>query len=148
MRRVTLEPKALDALVAAVPQLARVGSPVRLFAEPDDADAVRKRGGDADLAGFALTASPLVWNPAGSDEVLVVAGRGKRDAFVAAFWRLPDDSYRLASSMVFADDLGPFVLGYQSWLRDKLLWSSCWKCLGEGGTIALRDGRRVVVTQD
>lgn len=146
-RRVELDPKQLGEMLGAVPQLARLKDGVRLFSEPDDVNAVRKRGNDAPLDGFTLTTSPIVWNPVGADEVLVVAGRARKDSFVAAFHRLPGDRYRVASSMIFADDPGPFVLGFAGYVRDKLLWSSCWKCSGEGGAVTLREGRRVVVVQ-
>ena len=32
-------------------------------------------------------------------------------------------------------------------VRERLLWSSCWKCAGEGGAVSLRDGRRVIIVQ-
>lgn len=147
-RKVSLDPKQVSEMFSAMPQLAAVKDGIRFFSEPDDTAIVRKRGKDADAEGFTLTTSPLLWNPVGWDEVLVLAGRTKKDSFVVALYHLPGDRYRLASSMVFADDLGPFVLGYNPALRERLVWSSCWKCAGEGGAISTRDGgRRVVVVQ-
>ena len=49
--------------------------------------------------------------------------------------------------LVLANDLGPFALAYHPEVRERLLWSSCWKCSGEGGAVAFRDGRRVVIVQ-
>lgn len=168
IRRATIEPARLTEIIAEFPQFARLKDGVRLFTEPDDVATVLRKGTGAggantgggtsadggaassdatDQEGFTLTASPLLWNPAPGEELLVVAGRAKKDSFVAAFYRLPQDRFRFASAMVFADDVGPFVIAYNPKVRERLLWSSCWKCSGEGGAIALRDGRRVVVLQ-
>jgi hypothetical protein len=147
VRKVTLEAKQVAEMLGAVPQLASLQDGLRFYAEPDDVATVHKRGQRADLEGWTLTASPLVWNPVAGDEVLVLLARAKKDAVVAAFWRLPGDRYRLASSMVFQDETGPFALAYHGSIREKLLWSSCWRCPGEQGAIVLREGKRVVVVQ-
>ena len=121
------------------------------FNEPDDTATVLRRGktaqGPADLEGFTLTTSPLLWNPAPGEEVVVVLGRGAKDSFIVALYRLPDNHYKLASSLLLVNDAGPFALAYHSEVRERLLWSSCWKCTGEGGTVSLRDGRRVIIVQ-
>ncbi len=150
-RKIALEPKQVAEIFANIPQLASVGSQIRYFSEPDDTATVLRRGktaqGPADLEGFTLTTSPLLWNPAPGEEVIVVLGRGAKDSFIVALYRLPDNRYKLASSLLFANDTGPFALAYHSDVRERLLWSSCWKCAGEGGTVSLRDGRRVIIVQ-
>ena len=77
----------------------------------------------------------------------MVLGRGAKDSFIVALYRLPDNHYKLASSLLLVNDPGPFALAYHSEVRERLLWSSCWKCTGEGGTVSLRDGRRVIIVQ-
>ena len=122
-----------------------------LFLDPDDPATVLKRGktpqGPPDTEGFTLTTSPLLWNPAPGEEVVVVLGRSAKDSFIVALYKLPDNRYRLASSLLLVNDLGPFALAYHPEVRERLLWSSCWKCAGEGGAVSLRDGRRVIIVQ-
>jgi len=103
--------------------------------------------GPAAPEGFTLTTSPVLWNPLPGEELLVVVGHGARDSFIVAMYRLPDNRYKLASSLLLVNDLGPFVIAYHPEVRERLLWSSCWKCAGEGGAVSLRDGRRVVIVQ-
>jgi hypothetical protein len=150
-RKITLEPKQIAEIFSTIPQLASVGSQIRYFTEPDDTATVLRRGktaqGPADLEGFTLTTSPLLWNPAPGEEVVVVLGRGAKDSFIVALYRLPDNKYRLASSLLLMNDTGPFALAYHGEVRERLIWSSCWKCTGEGGTVSLRDGKRVIIVQ-
>jgi hypothetical protein len=148
-QKLGLDAAAVGDILATVPELASLSQPIRFFAEPDDTATVLRRGKarTTDTDGFMLTASPLLWNPAPGDELVVVLGRSGRDSFLVALYRLPDKRYRLAASLLFADDAGPFALAYHPQIRERLLWSACWKCQGEGGTVSLRDGRRVVIVQ-
>jgi hypothetical protein len=146
--KIALEPAQVAEIFAAIPQLASLQS-IRYFSEPDDPTAVVKRGksGTTDTEGYVLTTSPLLWNPAPGEEVVVVLGRGNKDSFVVALYRLPDNRYRLASSLLLVNDVGPFVLAYHPEVRERLVWTSCWKCSGEGGAVSLRDGRRIIIVQ-
>jgi formylglycine-generating enzyme required for sulfatase activity len=148
-KRAGLSSAKVSEILATIPELASLPGPVRFFAEPDDTATVLRRGKakTSDLDGFTLTTSPLVWNPAPGDELLVILGRSGRDSFIAALYQLPGDRYRLAASLLFASDQGPFALAYHPEIRERIIWSSCWKCQGEGGTVALRDARRVVIVQ-
>jgi hypothetical protein len=148
-RKIALEPAQVAEIFATIPQLASLQS-IRYFAEPDDPTTVLKRGKTGatnDTEGYVLTTSPLLWNPAPGEEVVVVLGRGNKDSFVVALYRLPDNRYRLASSLLLVNDVGPFVLAYHPEVRERLVWTSCWKCSGEGGAVSLRDGRRVIIVQ-
>ena len=149
-RKIALEPSQLAEIFATIPQLSSLQS-IRFFSDPEDPTTVLKRGkstpGAPDTEGFTLTTSPLLWNPAPGEEVVVVLGRGAKDSFIVALYRLPDNKYKLASSLLFANDVGPFALAYHPEVRERLLWSSCWKCAGEGGAVSFRDGRRVVIVQ-
>jgi hypothetical protein len=151
IHRAELSATELSEIVASTPKLSSLKPPFRFFVEPDDPATVLQRSASSDhapdLEGFTLTTSPLVWNPAPGDELLVATGHGARDSFIVALYRLPDNRYKLASSLILVNDLGPFVLAYHPDVRERILWSSCWKCLGEGGAVSLRDGRRVVIVQ-
>jgi len=146
-RKAQIDPVQVAGIFEGFAALSAIRAPVRFFSEPDDTATVLRRGGGADLEGFTLTTSPLVWNPAPGDEVLVVLGKTSKDSFLVALYRLPGGRYRIASSLVMLGDTGPFALGYRQEVRERIIWSSCWKCRGEEGTISLRDGKRIIIVQ-
>jgi hypothetical protein len=145
-QRVQLDPGQVTKMMQSVPELALLGE-VTFFTEPDDVNRVTARG-DAGRGGNNLTTSPLLWSPDLGEEILVMTGLGSSgSSFIAAFHRLPDDRYRLASSFVLKDDKGPIVLGFNGWAKNRVTWSTCWGCLGEEGAILYRKSRRVVIEQ-
>lgn len=147
VRKVSMDAKRVAEIFSKIPRLAELAEDLRLYSEPYDVNVVRKRGSE-DVGNWLFTASPLLWTPAGGVPHLVLTGKSKKDAFIVALEQLPDGDYRLASSFVFRNDPGPFVLVYTPEARERLLWTSCWKCSGENGAIVARDsGRRVVVVQ-
>jgi len=94
-----------------------------------------------------LTTSPLLWNPVPGEQIVVLAGRAAKDSFVVAFYRLPGDRYRIASTLVLKDEKGPIALGFNGYVRKRLFWATCWDCRGESGNVTYRDDGRVVITQ-
>ena len=145
-RPVKLDAAQVTNMIKSIPRLADLGD-VTFFREPDDVNRVVGRG-DAGKQGNTLTTSPLLWSPMLGEELLVLAGLGSSgSAFVAAFYRLPNDRYRLASSFVLKNEPGPIVLGYNGWTQNRLTWSTCWGCLGEEGLIIHREASRVVIEQ-
>lgn len=144
-RRTTLDSGKLAQLVDASPELSRVRG-ARLFKETDINDVLDKAKSPPGEA-LTVTVDPILWSPEPGTELLVVTGRGKGGAFVAAFHVLPGDKYRLASSLVFANEQGPIVLAYQGNLHREILWSMAWGSAGEGGAVAYRDDHRAVVVQ-
>ncbi|HNS99109.1 MAG TPA: SUMF1/EgtB/PvdO family nonheme iron enzyme [Polyangiaceae bacterium] len=145
-RRAKLDASQVASMLRTVPQLADLGE-VKFFQEPDDVNRVVARG-DAGRQGNTLTTSPLLWSPALGEELLVMAGLGASgSSFIAAFHRLPDDRYRIASTFVLKNDPGPIVLGFNGWVKNRLTWSSCWGCIGEEGLIVHRDQGRIVIEQ-
>jgi hypothetical protein len=146
-RKTQVDLEQLGDVLATVPELSAIKPPMRFFAEPDDTATVVRRGNGADLEGFTLTTSPLIWNPAPGDEVLLALGRTNKDSFIVALYRLPGGRFRIASSLLMRSDTGPFALAYHPEVRERIIWSSCWKCRGEEGTISLRDGKRIIIVQ-
>jgi hypothetical protein len=150
-RKADLTTKQAAEMFATTPQLAGLGPDIGYFKEPDDVKDVVARSADGGIvdkpANVTLTTQPLLWNPVPGEEVLVVAGRAQKQSFIVAFYRLPGDRYRIASSFVMKDEKGPIVLGYSSYVRKKLSWATCWDCRGESGNITYRDDNRVVITQ-
>jgi hypothetical protein len=107
----------------------------------------RGDAGVGSVPNTSFTTMPLLWNPVPGEEILVVAGRAQKDSFIVAFYRLPGDRYRIASSFILKNEKGPIVLAYNSYVRKKLTWSHCWDCRGESGNVTYREDNRVVITQ-
>ncbi len=136
-------------MFATVPELKDLGHDITYFKEPDDVNLALSRG-DAGAGGVpntAFTTSPILWSPVPGEEILVVAGRAQKSAFIVAFYRLPGDRYRIGSSFILRDEKGPIVLGYNSYVRKRLSWALCWDCRGESGFVSFREDNRVVITQ-
>jgi hypothetical protein len=144
-RKASIAPSKLAEVLASIPELARVKVSPHLFRETEIVTVFEKA--KAPPAGATVTVDPVLWSPSPGEEILVVAGRSKGGAFVVALHALPDDRYRLASSLIFSNEQGPIVLAYQSNIRKEITWSMCWGCAGEGGAVTYRDDHRVVIVQ-
>jgi hypothetical protein len=137
----------LSKLLAEDPHTKSVAKDIKFFREPDAANTVVDRG-PGDRKGFLFTVAPLLWNPvAGADFLVVAARSGERTSFVAVFFVLDKDEYRLASSFVMKDEVGPVALAYNGYIRPRLHFSTCWGCPGETGKILYRDPDSAVVLQ-
>jgi hypothetical protein len=143
-RKSNLEPDAIARLVAASPELARVGTDAALFDPGDKPYLTRSK---ADQTDVTFTTLPLLWSPEPGAEFLVAAGHGKAGSFVAAWWPLPSGEYRLASSFVMIGEVAPVALAYKRTERT-LWWTSCWQCPAETGHVSLRDDHRVVIVEE
>ena len=143
-RRTTLSAEELGKLVAAAPELGRVGTEVQLFDPADGSYILRSK---ADRQGISFSSQPVLWSPEPGQQVLVVSARGKTASFVAAWWLLPGGGYRLASTFVMLGEVAPVALAYRSTERT-LYWTSCWQCPGETGHLSVRDDHHVVIVQD
>ncbi len=140
----------LGELLASAPELARI-APARVgaprFFKDTEASEVTDKAKSPPGASITITTEPILWSPEAGAELLVVTGKSRGGAFVVAFHVLPNDKYRLASSMIFANEQGPIVLAYQGNLRREILWSMSWGAAGEGGAVSYRDDHRVVIVQ-
>lgn len=143
-RRATLSVEELSTLVAAAPELSRVGTELSFF---DPADGSYVARSTADHQGITFSSQPLLWSPEPGQQVLVVTARGKAASFVAAWWVLPDGGHRLASTFVMLGEVAPVALAYRPTERN-LWWTSCWQCPGETGHLSVREDHHVVIVQD
>ena len=150
IRRVKMDDAELVRLVGSLPTLlAQVGPEVRFFSSGDAGEIARKaKERDKDpVAGVVFSASPVLWNPEGTQEYLVFSGRSKHSAFVAALKLIAPSSYELVSSFVFQREVMPVVLAFKSGSRRELFWTSCWGCPGDQGGVSIRDDHHVVIVQ-
>jgi hypothetical protein len=146
-RKHRLGAERLSALLGAEAATRELVKDVKFFRDPDAADTVISRG-PGDRKGFSFTVAPLLWQPVAGAEFLVVTGRaGEKTSFVATYYVLGDDKYRLASSFVMKDEPGPVALAYSNDIRPRLHFSTCWGCPGETGKILFRKPERAVIVQ-
>src|SRR5262249_39752814 len=138
-RKAELTATQAEEMFASVPQLKDLHE-ITYFKEPDDVNQVLSRGdaGVNSVPNTSFTTQPLLWSPVPGEEILVVAGKAQKSSFIVAFYRLPGDRYRIASSFLMKDERGPVVLGYNSYVRRKLFWSTCWDCRGDSGNVTYR----------
>ena len=147
-RKAELTAAQAEEMFASVPQLKELHG-ITYFKEPDDVNLVLSRGdaGVGTVPNTSFTTQPVLWNPIAGEEILVVAGKAQRHSFIVAFYRLPGDRYRIASSFIMKEERGPVVLAYNNYVRKRMSWSTCWDCRGESGNVTYRDDNRVVITQ-
>ncbi len=154
--KVDFPPDKAVELFATVPQLRKLGSDIKYFDEAAAKEVVSKSDAGDAPKGVTLTTSPLVWSPLPGERILILTGLAGEDTFIVAFYKLPDDRYRLGSTLVLKKDKGPVVIGHSGYegRRTKersigsLDWATCWKCPGESGAITYREENRVIVTQE
>jgi formylglycine-generating enzyme required for sulfatase activity len=145
-KRVQLDLDQVNNMMQSIGQLASLGK-ISLFRDPEDVTLVLSKG-DAGRGANLVTTQPLLWSPDLGEEILVVAGKGSAgSSFIAAFHRLKDDRYRLASSFVLENETPAVVLAFNGYVKNRITWSTCWGCLGEEGAITYRPDRRVVIEQ-
>ncbi|HEU4412171.1 MAG TPA: SUMF1/EgtB/PvdO family nonheme iron enzyme [Polyangiaceae bacterium] len=136
------------ALLASSPKLAPYAGGISFYPEQEAVKEVLARGKADAKPGPALTTSPLLWSPAPNEELVVLAVKAQGAAVVAAFYKLPGERHKLASSLVLKDEAGPVVLAFSNFNRRRITWTTCWDCPGEQGAVEYREGRRVVVVHN
>ncbi len=143
-------------LFSAVPQLRKLGHDIQFFDETTAKGVISRSDVGEVPKGITLTTSPLAWNPVAGENLLVVTGLAGDDAFIVAFFQLPDDRYRVGSTMILHREKGPVVFGFNGYDgkrgKDKsnatLDWATCWKCPAESGVITYKDDGRVTITEE
>ena len=149
-RRVKMDDAELGRIVGSLPSLlALVGSDVRFFSAGEAGEIARKakEREREPVDGVIFTAAPVLWNPEGTQDYLVLTGRSKHSAFIAALKLVPPTSYELVSSFVFQRETTPVVLAYKTGSRRELFWTTCWGCPGDQGGVSIRDDHHVVIVQ-
>jgi hypothetical protein len=131
----------LTKIFASIPELAALKD-ARLW-DDEHIEGVKSRAS----AGVMMTDQPLLWSPEAGAEVLVAVARTKTMSVIVALYPLPDGSYRLASYFLMLGDVAPIALAYEPHKRETLLWSTCWGCAGEQGSLKVREDHHVVIVQ-
>lgn len=145
--KIALPQERLKQLLSAEPRTRALAEALVYFREPDAANTVVARG-PGDRQGFLFTVAPLIWRPVAGAEYLVVTARsGKDTSFVAVYYVMEKDDYKLASSFIMRDEVGPIAFAYSPSIQPRMHFSSCWGCPGESGRILYRDLDTAVIVQ-
>lgn len=145
--RVQLDVAKVSKMIAAVPRLAHYAKDIAFYPEEEAIKAVLAKGDAGIKPGPALTTQAVTWTAVPNEEVVAMALKAKGAALLLAFYKLPGDRYRLASSLVLKEEPGPVVLVVSNFNKRRIGWSTCWECQGESGAFELRDNRRIVIVQ-
>jgi len=154
--RVDMPASKVADLFSAVPQLRKLGHDIQFFDEANAKEVIQRSDVGDVPKGITLTTSPLAWNPVPGEDLLVLTGLAGDDAFIVAFYDLPDDRYRIGSTMILHKEKGPVVLGFNGYdgkrAKEKanatIDWATCWKCPAESGVITYREDGRVTITEE
>jgi hypothetical protein len=85
----------------------------------------------------------FVWNPVPEKSLLVLSGRAGGHALFAVIESRGDGRFALAGSTSFDEPDASVAIGASEQYPKQLMWSTCYGCAGEGGTVRLDDDGRV-----
>ena len=139
-RPTKLDTAQLAKIFSGIPELAQLKD-IRMY-EPGHLSEMKEK-----VAPGVHLATQLLWSPEPGAELQVVTGRSKSMSFIVALYPLEGDKYRLASYFLMLGDVEPIALAYEPFRRSDLLWSSCWGCAGEQGSVRVREDHHVVIVQ-
>ncbi len=146
-RDLDLDEARAQELLRSVPELARFAAGFRPYGLEDAQRAIARGGTTADQVTWEVAPGPFAWSPSVGEEVWILTGRSSGSTVVAALYPLPDGSVRHAASFVLADEGAPIAVLRSRGSRSELLWTACWGCTGEGGTIRFDERARIVIAQ-
>jgi len=134
--------------LAGIESLAALAPGFAPFSTSDADAALRKGKRTRDgITAWSFLPSSIAWTPASGEELVVIAGRSGEQALIAVLYPLGDDTYAHAASAVLREPDATVALATNIAAPTplELLWTSCYGCPNEGGTIRYGDDRRVVI---
>ncbi len=139
----------LRQILAGIPELSRFAADFEPFGA-DAVDRVLGRGGEgrAALHGWQPVTDVLRWSPGPGEEAWVVTGTGAGSSLIAVILPLGDGTFVHGASFVLDKEPVPIAVAFTPPEHDRLLWSACWQCAGQGGEVQhTEDGQLTVVQQ-
>ncbi len=127
----------------AVPELSHYATRFTPF-DGKAADAALRRAdrSHASVTAWSIADGPFAWSPARGVEYWVTSGSIGDRSLVAVLELLPSGHLRHAASLVIDDKDTSVALGTSSDHPTEVLWTTCYGCPGEGGSITLGDDGR------
>ena len=130
-------------VLAQVPELSGYASAFEPFgAKAADEALSRGKRARENVIAWTMADGPLSWTPAPGRELWVAAGSVGERALIAVLAKDQDGSMRHEVSLVIDDQDAQVALAASAEHPDELLWSTCYACPGEGGSIRLGDDGR------
>lgn len=142
-----LEPATVQGALATIPVLAGLADGFKAFSA-SDADAALRRGGRGrdGILLYTFLPSAFAWSPEKGKALWVLSGRSGARALIAVIRPLADGTFSHAASTVIEEPDTTVAVGYNAEHPEQLLWTTCYGCAGEGGTIRLQEDGRVEFT--
>jgi hypothetical protein len=134
--------------LASVPSLAALAPAFQPFSTSDVDAALRKGKRTRDgITAWSFLPSAIAWTPASSERLVIIAGQSGEQALIAVLYPLGDGTFAHAASAVLREPDATVAIGSSTTSPSprELLWTSCYGCPNEGGTIRYGDDRRVVI---
>jgi hypothetical protein len=130
------------ALLAQVPEVAAYAADFTPFTGKE-ADAALTRGqrSRSTITVWTIADAPFVWRPAPDRELWLCAGMSGDQSLVMVLERKGDDIAHAASTVIAEKDTS-IALGYNPADPAELLWTTCYACPGQGGSIRVGDDGR------
>lgn len=143
-RALSLDAATARAALARVPELAAFATSFTPFTDAD-ADAALRRG-RASRTGITLwqfLSSSTAWSPTRGEELHVLTGRTDQGALLAVLHAHGDGRLVHGASAVIAEPDATLAVGGSTEHPRQLIFTTCYGCPGEGGTIRFGDDARV-----
>jgi hypothetical protein len=148
VRALKLSVEEMQKALAGIESLAALAPGFQPFSNGDADAALRKGKRTRDgITAWSFLPSSIAWTPAPAEELVVIAGRSGEQALLAVLYPLGDGTYTHAASAVLREPDATIAIATSTAAPTplELLWTSCYGCPNEGGTIRYGDDRRVVI---
>jgi hypothetical protein len=135
---------AWQSLLAHVPELAAYASRFVPFGAKD-ADEALQRGkrSRSNVTAWTVADGPIAWAPAQGRELWVASGSIGEQSLIAVL-SADRGAVRHEASLVIDDRDARVALASSAEHPEELIWSTCYGCPGEGGSIRLGDDGRAM----
>lgn len=144
VRPLGLDAKRARAALEQIPQLRALAASFTPFTDAD-VDAALRRGGASrtGIAVWQFQSPSVAWSPLPGEELHILTGRTDRGALLAVLHAAADGRLTHAASTVITEPDTTLAIGGSSEHPRQLIFTTCYGCPGEGGTIRFGDDARV-----
>jgi hypothetical protein len=131
-------------LLAQMPETAALADVFRAFpAAPDGPRAPRAGRKPASIAPWSPAHGALRWTPVRGEQLGVIAGDTPAGATLIAYYQPSGGRPLFGASYLTRDEHEPILVAYRADAPREVLFSTCWGCGGEGGSVELGPDARV-----
>ena len=144
VRALAVDADAMRKALATVPALAALAAQFVPFSAAD-ADAALRRGGRSrdGIAVWTFQPAAFRWTPRPGRELWVLSGRAGATALIAVLEPKAEQRFEHVASLLLHEADVTVAVGSSDQHREQLMWSTCYGCAGEGGTIRSREDGRI-----